>query len=91
MLKNLKYFKYFMFGVKVLIPLSFFALANIDRVTALSQTGMNAIAGVMTILTLAMYGLDYMFTDKSGKDIKALQAENEFLANKVKSLEKKGK
>lgn len=88
MLKN---FKYFSLGVKALIPIAFFVLANMDRVTDLSQTAMNAIAGVMTIITLFMYGADYLLSDKTGKDAKMLQVENEALTKQIADLKKKVK
>ena len=88
MVKN---FKYFSLAVKALIPISFFALANIDRVTDLSQTGMNAIAGFMFIITLFMYGVDYLLSDKAGKDAKMLQVENEALTKQIANLKKKVK
>ena len=88
MLKN---FKYFSLGVKALIPISFVVLANIDRVTDLSQVSMNAIAGFMFIITLFMYGADYLLSDKTSKDAKMLQVENEALTKQIADLKKKVK
>ena len=45
--------KNFILVVKVLIPVSFFVIANITKVVNLEVA--NGIAGVMTLLTIAMY------------------------------------
>jgi hypothetical protein len=42
--------------MKVLIPVAFFVIANITLVTNLEVA--NAIAGVMVIMTVAMYVVD---------------------------------
>lgn len=47
--------KYFILIVKILIPITFFAVANIGNVLI-----SNAIAGVMTIAVLAMVGFEWV-------------------------------
>ena len=48
--------------VKFLVPLSFFAIANITDAVNLAVG--NAIAGIMTILVLATYAIEYLIESR---------------------------
>jgi hypothetical protein len=57
-MKTTKGLKIFSLVMKALVLLSFFAIANITK--SINIDSANAIAGTMTILTIAMYVVDYI-------------------------------
>jgi hypothetical protein len=83
----LKIFKYYILGVKVLIPISFFVMANLLGLSSLSQAALNGIAGGLAALTIFMYLFEYMLAAADVAKAEALQLENKALIQTIKGLQ----